>query len=150
MLFMNCIILAYCWWSRPKFWSVAFINVIGGHRQVFANNSRLKKRYRHGLVSLCSFCQDASTDMLRNLLVSTCDLTWPWAEFRYWPDHSRPPSTRFDAPWREKNDGGRMRPLAYLVRKFFKHFYQNALFWCFFLPPVSKPMVLPTDSMLAK
>ena len=68
-------------------------DVIRGHQSIFANNSRLKKSYRHRRVSLCSSCQDASTDMRHDLLGPACDLTWPWPEVKYWPDHLRSPGT---------------------------------------------------------
>ena len=48
-------------------------DVIRGHQQVFANNSRLKRATDLGMVSLCSSCQDASPDMQHDLLRSTCD-----------------------------------------------------------------------------
>ena len=37
-------------------------DVIQGHQQVFANNSRLKRGTDVGVISLCLPCQDASTD----------------------------------------------------------------------------------------
>ena len=51
-------------------------DVIRGHQQFFfTNNSRLKIATNMGLVSLCLFCQDASTDTQHDLLGSTRDLT---------------------------------------------------------------------------
>ena len=38
-------------------------DVIRGHQQVFANNSRLKKAIDMGVVSLCWSCQDAPPDI---------------------------------------------------------------------------------------
>ena len=49
-------------------------DVIRGHQQIFANNSRLERATDMGLVSLCSSCQDASPDMQHDLLGLTCDL----------------------------------------------------------------------------
>ena len=109
-------------------------DVIGGPQQFFANNSRLKRTTDMGVVSLCSSCQDASKDMQYDLLGSTCDLTWPWPEVKYKPDHARSPGTGFDAPWREEHDGAWFRPLSCLVRKLFaKAFLQKktllGVFW---------------------
>ena len=50
-------------------------DIIRVHKQVFANNSRMKRTTDTGMVSLCSSCQDASPDMQHNLLGSTSDLT---------------------------------------------------------------------------
>ena len=50
-------------------------DVIRGHQQAFANNSRLKRATDMGVVSLCLSCHDASTDMQQDLHGSTCDLT---------------------------------------------------------------------------
>ena len=50
-------------------------DVIRGHQQVFANNSRLIEATDMGVVSLWSSCPDASTDMQSDLLGSKCDLT---------------------------------------------------------------------------
>ena len=50
-------------------------DVIRGHQEVFANNSRMKRATDTGMISLCSVCQDASLDMKHDLLGSTCDLT---------------------------------------------------------------------------
>ena len=66
-------------------WPVTFIkviyvgsyDVIRGHQQVFANNSRLKRAADMAVVSLCSACQDASPDMQHELLGSTCALKLP-------------------------------------------------------------------------
>ena len=49
-------------------------DVIRGHQQGFANNSRLKRARDMGLVSLCLYCHDASTDMQYDLRGSTFDL----------------------------------------------------------------------------
>ena len=92
-------------------------DVIRGYQQVYANNSRLKRATDMGVVSLSSSCQDALTDMQHGPFGSTCGLTWPWPEIKYWPGHSRSPGTCFDAPWREEHDGAWFRPLACLVRK---------------------------------
>ena len=50
-------------------------DVIRGHEQVFADNSRLERATDMGVVSLCSSCQDASSDMQHGLLGPACDLT---------------------------------------------------------------------------
>ena len=44
---------------------------------IFANNSRLKRATDMGVVSLCLYGQDASTDLQYDLLGSTCDLMCP-------------------------------------------------------------------------
>ena len=101
---------------------------------VFLLNSRLKIATNVGLVSLYLFCQDASTDMQHDLLGSTRDLTWPWPEAEYWPDHAMSPGKCFDAPWQEEHDGARIRPLTYLVRKLFakKTCFEKKTFFAFF------------------
>ena len=58
-------------------------DVIRGHQQVLANNSRLKRARDMGVVSLCLYCRDASTDMQHDLFGSTFDLRWPWPEVKY-------------------------------------------------------------------
>ena len=57
-------------------------DVILGHQQVFANNSRLNRATYTCMVSLCWSCQHASPDVQHDLLGSTCDHTWPWPEVR--------------------------------------------------------------------
>ena len=89
-----------------------------GHQQIFANNSRLKGATNIGVLSLCLSCQDASTDMQYYLLRSTCDLDLR-SRSHVDPDFSRSPCICFDAPCREKHDGFRVMPLAFLVRKLF-------------------------------
>ena len=83
---INGVKLGYCWWSRCKFWSVTFVEVIWvtrGHQQIFANNSRLKRASGMGVVSLCWSCHDACTDIQHDLRCSACDLTW--GQILTWP-----------------------------------------------------------------
>ena len=47
---------------------------IRGQKQVLANNSRLKRVEDMGLVSLCLYCHDASTDIQYDLFGQTFDL----------------------------------------------------------------------------
>ena len=49
------------------------LGVNRGYRQVFANDSRLKKAKDMGLVSSRLLCQEAATDMQHDLLGSTYD-----------------------------------------------------------------------------
>ena len=43
-------------------------DIIRGHQQVWANNSPLKGAKDIGVVSLCLYCHNASTDMQHDLL----------------------------------------------------------------------------------
>ena len=49
-------------------------DVIRGHQQVYANNSRLKRARDMGGVPLCLYCHDALTDMQHDLFGSAFDL----------------------------------------------------------------------------
>ena len=104
-------------------------DIIRGHQQVFANNSRWKRATDMEVISLCSSCQHASPDMQHDLLGPTCDLTWPWPEVKFWPDCSRSPSTCFDVSW-EEHDGAWINPLDCSVRKLFakKNVFDKKLF----------------------
>ena len=118
-------------------------DVIRGHQEVFANNSRMKRATDTGMVSLCSSCQDASPDMQHDLLGSTCDLTWPWPEVKFWPDPPRSPSTCFDAARREEHDGAWIKPLACLVQKLFaKNFFAKKGYFGVLWPLAAKPLTL--------
>ena len=48
--------------------------VIRGQQQVLANNSRLKRAREMGVVSLCLYCYDASTNIQHDLFGSAFDL----------------------------------------------------------------------------
>ena len=48
-------------------------DVIQGHQQIFANNSRLEIATDVAQVSLSSSCQDTSPDSQHDLLGSTCN-----------------------------------------------------------------------------
>ena len=56
---------------RGHLWSY---DVIRGHQQVLGNNSRLKRARDMGMVSLCLYCHEASTDMEHDLFGSAFDL----------------------------------------------------------------------------
>ena len=115
-------------------------DVIQGHQQFFfTNNSRMKKATDTGMISLCSSCQDESPDMQNDLLGSTCDLTWPWHEVKFWPQvlltfqcHQAHVLTRLD---------GRNTMVlefscqhAYFKSYSQKTFCQKRLFWGFLTP----------------
>ena len=61
-------------------------DVIRSYQQALANTSRLKRATCMGVVSLCLYCHNESTDMQHELLGSTFDLRWPWPEVKYWPN----------------------------------------------------------------
>ena len=112
-------------------------DVIRGNQQFFANKSRSKRATCMGVVSLNSSCRDASPDMQHDLFGSKCvtlTFVWPWSEIKHWPYRLRSPGTRFDEPWWKEHDGGRIRPLAFLVQKLFAQniFAQKSYFGLFY------------------
>ena len=94
-------------------------DIIRGHQQVWANNSRSKRARDMAMVSLCLYCHVASIAMQHDLLGQ--HLTVGGLDLRYNIDLTflRSPCVWFDAPSREEHAGTRIRPLASLVQKLF-------------------------------
>ena len=131
--------LGYNWWSRCKFWSSTYLglhDVIRGHQQVWANNPRLKRARDMGVISLCLYCHDASTDMHHDLFGSAFDLRWPCPEVKYWPDLFK---VSIHMVRRALTRGTRWYPIkaiAFLVKRLFakKTMLAKKLFWGFVIP----------------
>ena len=91
--------------------------------QILANNSRLKRPRDMVVVSLCLYRHDAWTYMQHDLLGLTFNLKWTWPEVKRWPVLFKVTMyiycIWFKAPWRKEHAGPRIKPLAYLVQKFF-------------------------------
>ena len=85
------------------------------------------------VISLCLYYHDESIDMQYELHGSTFGLRWPWHEVKYWSDLLRSPWIWFDAPWREKHAGTRIKSLAFLVKKLFvkQHFWVKNRYFVF-------------------
>ena len=124
-------------------------DVIRGHQQVFANNSRIKRATDTGMVSLCSSCRDVSPDMQHDLPGSICYLTWSWPEVRFRPNPLMSPGTCFDAAWRVEHDVAWIRtPVSAWVKGVFNFF----TFISFFLIPIphTASLVPHTASLVQK
>ena len=86
-----------------------------------------------GKVSLSLSCHIKLTDRRHDIL-GPCDLMWPWPKVRYWPDHPKWSCTHFEAPWRDEHDGGRIKPLAFLVQKLLPNLLAKNSYFDVFIP----------------
>ena len=123
---MNWVMLGYYWWSRCKFWSVTFIEVLWGHM----TSSEVTNRFwlithdwkeletwawSHCVCIVATHRLICSMTYLGQHLISgglglrsNIDLTFLMSPCKW-----------FDVPWREEHAGTWIRPLAFLVRNLF-------------------------------
>ena len=110
-------------------------DIIRGHQQVFANNSRLKRvRRGRGLIVFVLSRHIAWYGAWPTWVNMRPHLTLTWGQILTWP-FKVTMGTCFDAPWRKEYRGARIKPLASLVRMLFaKTILPKKAFWRFFTP----------------
>ena len=113
-------------------WSL--LRVIRGHMRsntFFASNVWWSRDRAVGLVPMCFFRRDASTDMQHDLSGLPRDLTWPWHEVKFWYYFFRSTCIYFDASRRDEHDGIRTILLSQFKSCSRKRLFVKSVFFTF-------------------
>ena len=142
--------LGYCWWSKWKFWSVTFVEVIWCHMA----SSEVTDRFlliNHDWKELVTWvwfhcaCTVTTHRQICNITYLGQHLTTGDLDLRsnIALKLLRSACIWFNVPWREEHDGTRMKPLGFIVEKLFviKTFVQKTAILCF-LSLAHKPLML--------
>ena len=132
---VNWAILDYCWWSRCKFLSVTFTEVICGQSRSPAGLCQyltIEKKLQTWTWCYCAFLVETHR-LICNMTYFGQHVTLTWGQILtlILQGHHC-----FDVPCRKEHDGARIMPLAFLVQMLFakKCFCQKQLFLPFLTP----------------